>query len=110
MNHGRLRVWLSPLTTITFLAIGITGVLMFFHVRSGAINVLHEMAGLLFVVVGVTHVVVNWKALLGYLRQRTAQITLAVGLVLCVALLVLGAGHEERRERPEGAPIAHVDE
>jgi hypothetical protein len=110
MSHSRLRVWLSPLTTVTFLAIGMTGVLMFFHVRAGAINVLHEIAGLLFVVVGLTHLVVNWKTLVGYLRQRAAQVALAVGLLLCVALLALGAGHEEHHGRPAGAPAAQAEE
>jgi hypothetical protein len=99
MSLSRIRPWLSPLTTVTFIAIGLTGVLMFFHVRSGAINVLHEFAGLLFVLAGLLHLVVNWKTLRGYLSQRRAQLSLGCGVVLCVMLLLLGTLHQEGHER-----------
>ncbi|MGC4069483.1 MAG: DUF4405 domain-containing protein [Polyangiaceae bacterium] len=103
MSLSRIRPWLSPLTTVTFIAIGFTGVLMFFHVRSGAINVLHEFAGLLFVLAGLLHLVVNWKALLGYLKQRSAQLSLVGGVVVCAVLLLLGTTHQEGHEHgPRG--------
>jgi hypothetical protein len=108
MPSSNSRVWLSPLTAIMFVAIGLTGVLMFFHVRSGAINVLHELAGLLFVIVGVLHLIVNWKTFCCYLKRRTAWITLGVGLAICVALLALGAGHEGRHGHAGAPPQAPI--
>ncbi len=88
------RTWLSPLTGVAFLAIGSTGVLMFFHVRLPGTTFLHELGGLLFVVVAGLHLKLNWRPLLSYCRQRRGRIALWAGTTLTVLLLALGLGHD----------------
>jgi hypothetical protein len=98
------RTWLSPLTGVAFLAIGITGILMFFHVRLPGMTFLHEIGGLLFVVVTVLHLKLNWRPLLSYCRLRRGRIALWTGMALTAVLLVLGLGHDSAHGRHGGPP------
>jgi hypothetical protein len=100
------RTWLSPLTGVAFLAIAITGILMFFHVRLPGMILLHELGGLLFVVVAVLHLRINWRSLLSCCRQRRGRIALWAGAAITVVLLVLGFGHEPAHGRHRGPPAA----
>jgi hypothetical protein len=97
-----MRTWLSPLTGVAFLAIGITGILMLFHVRLPGMTLLHELGGLLFVVVAALHLKVNWRPLLSCCRQRRGRIALWAGTAITAILLVLGLGHDARHERHGG--------
>lgn len=104
MINPRYRTWLSPFTTVIFVAIAVSGVLMFFQVRFGGITVLHEFAGLLFVGAGVLHLAIHWKTLMGYFRHRTAQVIFGFALVACLALLVFGSSHQGHSERGRRGP------
>ena len=92
------RTWLSPLTGIAFFVVGITGIPMLFHVRLPGTTFLHELGGLLFVVVAVLHVKVNWRPLLACCRQRRGRIAIWTGAALTALLLVLGLGHDAGHE------------
>lgn len=101
------RAWLSLMTGLTFLAIGVTGILMFFHLRLPGTTQLHEFGGLLFVVVGVWHLKLNWRMIVGYCSRRSGKIALVVGTLVLGAFLALGLGHgQERRPRPDRGPCA----
>lgn len=102
-NPSTIRNCLSPATALCFSLIALSGVLMFFHIRVPGIKVLHEILGLLFVVVGTWHVVLNWRAFCKCLGCRTAKVTLAVGLLLSIGLMTLGAGHDQHEGRGPGA-------
>lgn len=93
------RSWLSPLTGLTFLAIGATGILMFFHVRLPGTTQLHELGGLLFVVVGVWHLKLNWGAIVAYCSRRAGKLALVAGTVLLATFLGLGLGHDREHDQ-----------
>jgi hypothetical protein len=76
---------------------------MFFHVRLPGTTLLHEIGGLLFVVVAVLHLKLNWRPLLSYCRQPRGRIALWVGTAIAAALLVLGLGHDSEHG-PHGRP------
>jgi len=93
-HRSHQRTWLSPLTGIGFLVVGLTGVLMFFHLRLPGMTLLHELGGLLFVLVGAWHLKLNWRALLAYCGQGAGRVALLIGAVLTVLLLALGLAHD----------------
>src|SRR5690554_7727665 len=64
------RSFITPLITIIFLVVGLSGLLMFFHVFDGYTEVVHEILGLFFVVFSVLHVILNWKAFKIYFKMR----------------------------------------
>ncbi len=105
------RAWISPVVTIAFAVIAITGLLLFFHVKNGAIMTLHEWVGWAFVIAGILHVLLNWNPLLGYLKRRSALIAIGVSLLLVVALSVAGAAKQHGGPRPAStsAVVAALD-
>ena len=72
-------------------------------------TMLHEIGGILFVIVGAFHLKVNWKPLLSYCKQRTGRIALCVGTAVVVLVLVLGFGHEEYHHHRGGGPRTPVE-
>ena len=100
------RVWLSPLTALTFAVIGLTGVLMFFDLRLPGTTQLHELAGLLFVVLGGFHLQMNWRAFMSYCARRPARVALCVGGALMAGLLILGVAHEDHHRKHRMGPCS----
>ncbi|RQP13321.1 MAG: DUF4405 domain-containing protein [Parapedobacter sp.] len=57
------RNYITPFISLIFLVVGITGLLMFFHILDGYTEVAHEFLGLFFVICAIFHIIINWKAL-----------------------------------------------
>ena len=53
----------TPLTSIIFLVVAISGVLMYFHLLDKYTKDVHEIFGLVFVVVSLIHIFFNWKSM-----------------------------------------------
>jgi hypothetical protein len=99
------RTWISPFVAVAFAVIAVTGVMLFFHIKSGPIMALHECFGWLFVVAGGVHLLLNLRPLLAYLKQPAALVSLGVGLMLVAFLWFGGAQHEgEHHRRGYGPP------
>lgn len=77
-----LRKWATPLTVASFLIMGVTGILMFFHLDSGLNVPLHEWAGWLMVLGVVAHLVLNWRPFTSYLKRPVARVVMVLGVVL----------------------------
>ena len=105
------RTWISPVVTIAFAVIAITGLLLFFHIKNGAIMTLHEWVGWGFVIAGILHVLLNWNPLLGYLKRRSAIVAISVSLLAVLALTVAGASKQHAGPRPAATPavVAALD-
>lgn len=93
-NISAHKTWLSPFVGVAFAVISITGALLFFHVKNGAVMALHEWFGWLFIVAGLVHVVLNIRPLLGYLRRPQALVALGVAGIITAVLWIGGANHE----------------
>lgn len=57
------RKYITPFISLVFLVVGLSGVLMFFHLFDGYTEIVHEFLGLFFIVCAVFHIILNWKAL-----------------------------------------------
>ena len=60
----------TSFTTIVFLVIAISGVMMFFHFNDMLVKNLHEILGLVFVVAAFLHIFVNWKSMKSYFSKK----------------------------------------
>lgn len=93
----RLTKWAGPLTIGSFGVVAVTGILMFFHLNTGLMKLLHEWMSLLFVLGAIAHIAVNWRAFLGYFRKPVAIIIIAVPLALgALSFLPEGSGSSHR--------------
>jgi|GEM_PF-698614 len=90
------RNWISPLVTISFIVMGVTGILMFFHIKNGALVTLHEWIGWGFVVFGLVHLFLNWRPLFSYLKRWTGIVAVVLGITLVVGVTVMGATKQGR--------------
>ncbi len=87
-SHPKLV--LSPFVAGSFAVIGVTGLLLLADIENGTITFLHEVFGIAFLAAGLLHLLLNWRPLAAYLRQRSGAASL--GSAALLALLVFAAG------------------
>jgi hypothetical protein len=84
-----LRKYATPLSFVTFLAAGVTGVMLFLGIGSREVGDLHEWLGLAFVAAMILHLVRNWRGVLAMLSAARAK-AIVTGLgAVAVALIAL---------------------
>ena len=86
--NGWLRKYATPLSFVTFLGAGLTGMLMFFGVRGGPLSEIHEWTGVVFVVALALHLARNWRGVLAMLKTPPGM-AIAGGLGVVTATLIL---------------------
>ena len=97
--NALLRKYATPLSFVAFVAVGLTGLMMFFGVRGRLLNGIHEWVGVIFVVTLVLHLARNWRGVLAMLSTTSGKL-IAGGLGAAAVILILfalplggGAGH-----------------
>lgn len=83
------RNYITPFISLVFLVVGISGLLMLFHLFDGYTEVIHEILGLFFIICAIFHVILNWKALRIHFKKGVFIPALLGVLVLSVILIVL---------------------
>lgn len=76
-----LRTWATPLTAGSFLVMGVSGVLLFFHLDSGLNQFIHEWAGWVLLAGVAAHLVLNWRPFKTYFKRPAALALMAAGVV-----------------------------
>ncbi|MBU1424756.1 MAG: DUF4405 domain-containing protein [Gammaproteobacteria bacterium] len=97
------RSWVTPVTAGAFLLSGVTGILIFFHVESGANKFVHEWLGWLLLAGAALHVTVNYAGLRSHLATLHGKLLLGVFAVALVASFIPIGGESD--EPPFMQPI-----
>jgi len=100
INSTEHRTMLSPLVLTTFMVVGISGVLLAFHVKTGGLKALHEWIGYAFMAAGILHLAVNWRTFASYVRQRASLMAITAGLVISLFTLYAGASLSPQKSHP----------
>ena len=82
------RNYVTPFISLTFLVVGISGLLMLFHLFDGYIEVVHEILGLFFVICAFFHIILNWKALKLHFKKKVFLPAL-FGVLTVTAILIV---------------------
>ncbi len=82
------RNYITPFISLTFLVIGITGILMFFHLFDGYTEVVHEILGLFFIVCAIFHIILNWTALKIHFK-KSVFLPALLAILTISALLIM---------------------
>ena len=102
MKSAMQRTWVSPFVAVSFIILSITGILMLLHVKNGGIVGLHEWIGVVFVVAGAFHLILNWSAFLSCFRSKQGAVAVIAALVISSLLLFGGMfGDKGRHGFPE---------
>lgn len=75
------RVWVSPLTAITYLIVSVSGLFLAFNIHFGNMKAVHEWIGYVFIAAGLLHFILNFTPFLYYFPSRAATIPVVVCLV-----------------------------
>jgi hypothetical protein len=90
------RTWISPVTSISFIVVAVTGIFLAFHIKNGSIKMLHEWLGYLFAAIGLLHLLVNWKTFLSHFQKPAAGLA-AVACAILVAVMAFSGGPGKNR-------------
>ena len=82
------RNYITPFISLVFLSVGLSGLLMFFHLFDGFTEVVHADFGVFFVICAVFHIILNWKALKIHFKRSVFIPTLLAVLVISATLIV----------------------
>ncbi len=100
MNAVKIRKWATPLTIGTFAMSAISGAMIFFHLNSPLIKVVHKWGSWLLVIGGLFHVLGSWQSFIGYFSRPAVKTVMVVfALVIAMFFFSLGGrteGHGKR--------------
>jgi hypothetical protein len=89
------RNWVTPITAGAFLLSAVTGVLIFFHVETGANKFMHEWLGWVLLGGAALHVVANLGGLKSHLATTRGKTLIGVFvLALAASFIPLGGADE----------------
>jgi hypothetical protein len=102
------RNWVTPVTAGAFLLSAVTGVLIFFHIDSGANKFVHEWLSWVLLAGAALHTAVNFGGLQNHLRSKRGQALLGIFVgALALSFIPLGGG---KGEPPFAAPVRALGE
>jgi hypothetical protein len=102
------RNWVTPITAGAFLLSAVTGVLIFFHIDSGANKFVHEWLSWVLLGGALLHTTANFNGLKVHLRTRRGQVLMGLFVIaLTLSFIPLGGG---KSEPPFMAPVRALGE
>jgi hypothetical protein len=81
-----IKTTVTSFTAFLFLMVGITGILMFFHIFDDYTKVTHEILAIIFFLFSICHLIVNWKIFKRYFKK---QVFLTSGVIVFLFALLL---------------------
>lgn len=99
MTKKEARAYLNPTLAITFPIVAVTGLMMLFHIGGRWIHPLHDWMSIIFLILGIVHITLNWKPISACLTSRSATLPFAFVFLLSIALLIYGGVN--------GGPFTH---
>ena len=82
------RNYITPFISLVFLVVGISGMLMFFHLFDGYTEVVHEILGVFFIICAIFHIILNWKPLKIHFKRAVFMPALLGVLTISIILII----------------------
>jgi len=95
INGIKMRKWATPVTIGAFALSAISGIMMFFHLNSTLVKVIHEWGSCFLVIAGLFHVAGSWQAFVRYFSRPAARAIMAVFALLIIAFFLPTGGLAE---------------
>ena len=94
MFNSTQKPWISPFVAVTYIAVAVSGILMLFHIKFPGTLHIHQWGGVLFLIGGTIHMLINWRILLSYFKNTKVVYGTLVALLMIVFLVSLSP-HEK---------------
>lgn len=86
---GILRRYATQATTALSVVVGVTGVMMFFHLAKADVEAMHEWLGMGFAIVAVAHAIRHRASIANMLGQTRMRVALGAAALAAAAFIVL---------------------
>ena len=93
------RSVINPVMTISGGLTMLSGFFLMFHYESHFAKAIHQVGGVLFIIFGVMHIVINWKGLAKSLRGRISVWAIAVLFAACIVIMAVTGVHTPHKTR-----------
>jgi hypothetical protein len=101
------RKVITPIIGALSLVIGISGVMLFFHLEEGLVKGVHEWLGMAFIMVMLAHLALNWRTFKQYFTKPAAWVGASV--VSAITVMFLTASLSMPHENPMRSVIHSVE-
>lgn len=111
MSTKNARTSLHPSLMLSFIIVGLTGILLLFHIDARGIKHLHEWMSVVFLILCILHLSLNWKAFWIHLKKGPIALSI-ISIGLLSALLLFNAGAKDRQgtyNRSGSGHYRHLD-
>ena len=98
MTKNQKRDIATSLTTLIFIVIGTTGIMMYFHIFDKYTKEMHEILGLVFVGAVFLHVFFNFNSMKLYFKKKTF-LTISILTLLTVGIFVANSPKGDNPKR-----------
>lgn len=95
MKKSTIREIATSYTTLIFLVIAISGLMMFFHFNSMSVKQLHNILGLVFIIAAIAHVIMNWKSMKNYFSKKIFIVSLITTVIVSALFVSLSPSKTE---------------
>ena len=94
MTKKTIRTNLLPALALTFFIVALTGIMMMFHLGVGGIKPLHEWMSVIFLILCIIHLSINWNVFMVHLKKGPAIVSIILICILSILLLARGGGND----------------
>ena len=98
MTKNQKRDIATTVTTLVFLVVGTTGVMMYFHLFKQYTKDMHEILGLFFIGAVVFHVIFNFKSMKQYFKKKVFLIVSIITFIT-VGLFIVNSPEEKNPKK-----------
>jgi len=98
-NKKSIRIWATPLTIGAFVLSAVSGGMLFFHVNSVFVKVVHEWGSWFLVIGGLFHVIGSWQPFIRYFSKPAAKAIMMVFALLIITFFIPLSRSEEGHAR-----------
>ena len=99
MSKNEKRDIATSLTSVIFIIISVTGVMMFFHILDSYTKDMHEIFGLVFVFVVFFHIFFNWKSMKNYFTKKVFLSSILVFFIVVLGFIFTSSSQGENPKR-----------
>ncbi|MFT5729320.1 MAG: hypothetical protein ACI8PB_003485 [Desulforhopalus sp.] len=89
MFNSTQKPWISPFVAVTYTAVAVSGILMLLHIKFPGVLHIHQWGGILFLIGGTIHMLINWRILISYFKNTKAVYGALAGILMMVLLVSL---------------------
>jgi len=80
---------LTILMTLSFFVVSVTGIMLYFKLKLLSVELIHIWIGFGMFIIGVLHLLKNWKPFVSYLKKSSSIISFLIGILIISSFIII---------------------